>query len=91
MDKRKALSRAVLLVGKVLHMVLWLPVVVSLKHSAQAQRAAERGADADVDSAKQQLAAAQLELEVAMREQSALVSMSNQVHSLVLALLVSCL
>ena len=45
----------------------------------QAQRAAERGADADVDSAKQQLAAAQLELEAAMRDQNALVSMSNQV------------
>ena len=53
----------------------------SAREFMQAQRAAERGADADVDSAKQQLAAAQLELEAAMQEQNAIVSMSNQVCS----------
>ena len=52
----------------------------SAKEVVQAQRAAQRGADTDVDSARQQLAAAQLELEAAMQEQKALVSMSNQVH-----------
>ena len=45
----------------------------------QAQRAAERGADADVTSAKRQLAAAQQELEAALQQQNALASMSNQV------------
>ena len=45
----------------------------------QAQRAAERGADADVVSARQQLAAAQQELEAAMRERDALVFLSNEV------------
>ena len=47
----------------------------------QAQRAAERGADADVVSAKQQLAAAELELKAAMQERDVLESMSNQVTS----------
>ena len=45
----------------------------------QAQRAAERGADADVASAERQLAAAQQELQAALQEQSALASVSNQV------------
>jgi len=47
----------------------------------QAQRAAERGADADVVSAKQQLAAAELDLKAAMRERDVLESVSNQVTS----------
>ena len=46
----------------------------------QAQRAAERGADADVTSAKRQLAAAQQELQAALQEQDALASVSNQVR-----------
>ena len=45
----------------------------------QAQRAAERGADADVAFAERQLAAAQQELQAALQEQSALASVSNQV------------
>ena len=46
----------------------------------QAQRAAERGADADVTSAKRQLAVAQQELQAALQEQDALACMSNQVR-----------
>ena len=45
----------------------------------QAQRAAERGADADVASAERQLAAAQQELQAALQEQNALASVSDQV------------
>ena len=45
----------------------------------QAQRAAERGADADVASAERQLAAAQQELQAALQEQGALASASNEV------------
>ena len=45
----------------------------------QAQRAAERGADADVASAEHQLAAAQQELQAALQEQDTLASVSNQV------------
>ena len=61
-------------------MVLYHYIAFSAREVVQAQRAAQRGADTDVDSAKQQLAAAQQELEAAMQEQNALVSMSNQVY-----------